>query len=87
MLSIVAPTLTRLRIANKKIRPLSSDLSSIYALQAQIELRSSVLRDIELIRSRLKGLLTDQGCNTNGSQRRPRGRRRSCRRYKMRLPR
>lgn len=65
--------LTRIRTTNKSITPFSMDLSC-RGLELQIELRAKLLKDIQLVRSRLRGQTGDDYVawdgNYSGGQRR-----------------
>lgn len=49
----IGPPLARIGVNGKQILPFSADLSRC-ALEFQIELRAKLLKDIELVRSRLR---------------------------------
>lgn len=75
MLNSIFPTLYRLRTTNRQLQPPITD-SNVYILQQQIELRSRVLRDMEVIQSCLRDLLNGQRRSVTVLRRRSTKRRR-----------
>lgn len=82
VLEFIGPPLTRIRAANKRLLPFSVDLSSS-TLEFQIELRARLLKDIEVVRSRLRAT-NGSGCSYHvGHRRRRPAQRASVRRTKI----
>ena len=57
MVNFLSPVFLRLRTSSRLTKPLSLNISSVYGLRLEIEMRRRVLRDIRVIQTRLRSIM------------------------------